>query len=159
MRSSLGRTALVGITVLVAGLVGAGNATASPSKAEFIRKGDALCTDTKRALVPVRARAQAATTLPTDAKWRATADIWVDQIAIQRRFVTKLRALGTPAGDRTAADLVSRVARGVPLAVQIQRGFADRDTTRLPTLLSDYVTFTLELNRRVVAYGFRVCGR
>ena len=81
------------------------------------------------------------------------------QVAIQRRFVTKFRAIGTPPGDRSAADLVSRMARGIPLAVKIQRSFASRDTTRLPAVLSDYLDFTLSLNRRVAAYGFRVCGR
>lgn len=153
------RATLVGITFLVVGLAGAGTASASPSKAEFVRKGDALCTQTKRALVPIRARAQAAKSLPEDAKWRATAEIWADQVAIQRRFVTKFRAIGTPPGDRSAADLVSRMARGIPLAVKIQRSFASRDTTRLPAFLSDYLDFTLNLNRRVAAYGFRVCGR
>ena len=153
------RATRVGITFLVVGLVGAGTADASPSKAEFIRQGDALCTQTKRALVPIRARAQAAKSLPEDAKWRATAEIWADQVAIQRRFVTRFRAIGTPAGDRAATDLVSRMARGIPLAVNIQRSFARRDTTRLPALLSGYLDLTLNLNRRVAAYGFRVCGR
>ena len=157
MRTSL--KAVVAITVLVVSLASAGIAAASPSKAEFIRKGDALCTQTKRALVPIQARAQAAKTLPDDAKWQATAELWADQIAIQRRFVVRFRAIGTPSGDRAATDLISRMARGIPLAVNIQRGYANRDTTRLPTFLSNYVNFTLNLNRRVVAYGFRACGR
>ena len=153
------RATLVGITVLVLSLAGAGTAGASPSKAEFIRKGDGVCTQTKRALIPIRARAQAAKNLPEDAKWQATAEIWADQIAIQRRFVTRFRAIGIPAGDRAATDIVSRMGRGIPLAVDIQRAFASRDTTRLTTALSDYLDFTLNLNRRVAAYGFRGCGR
>jgi hypothetical protein len=138
-------------------------ALASPaaalSKSEFIRRGDALCVQTKRALVPIQARAQAAKSLPTDAKWRATADIWADQIVIQRRFVTRFRAIGTPAGDRAARNLVSGMGRGLTLAANVQGAFARRDTIRLPTYLSDYLRFTLSLNRRVVAYGFRACGR
>jgi hypothetical protein len=98
-------------------------------------------------------------TLPTDAKWQAAADIWADQIAIQRRFIAKFRAIGIPAGDQSANSLVSSMSRGLVLAVDVQRGFADRDSARLPGALSSYVTFTLNLNRRVAAYGFRVCGR
>jgi hypothetical protein len=159
MNPTLTRTTLIGITALLVTLTATGIAQANPSKAEFIRKGDALCTQTKKALAPIQARAQAAKTLPTDAKWQATADIWADQIAIQRRFITKFRAIGTPAGDRTATSLVSTMSKGLTHAVNVQRGFANRDTARLPGALSSYVTFTLNLNRRVALYGFRVCGR
>jgi|SRR6187200_1368649 hypothetical protein len=159
MNSTLRRTTLIGITALLVGLATGGIAQANPSRAEFIRRGDALCTQTKKALAPIRARAQAAKTLPTDAKWQAAADIWADQIAIQRRFIAKFRAIGTPAGDQSANSLVSSMSRGLVLAVNVQRGFADRHSARLPGALSSYVTFTLNLNRRVAAYGFRVCGR
>ena len=73
--------------VAIAVLHGATVAHASPSKAEFIRRGDVICTQTRQALAPIQKRAQAAKSLPTDAKWRATADVWADQIAIQRRFI------------------------------------------------------------------------
>ena len=158
MNLTLTRTLPIGVTALLMSLATAGVAQASPSKAEFIRKGDALCTQTKKALVPIQARAQAAKTLPTDARWQATADIWADQIAIQRRFIAKFHAIGTPAGDRAATSLVASMSKGLTLAVNVQQGFADRDTIRLPTFLSDYVTYLLKLNRRVAAYGFRVCG-
>lgn len=144
---------------IVAALASAGIASAAPSKTEFVRKGDVLCVQTQRALVPLRARAEAAKSLPSEQKWGATANIWADQIVIQRRFVTRFRAIGTPAGDPMARSLVDALARGIPLAVRIQRGFAERDTVGLPKAISDYVTFTVNLNRRVVRYGFRVCGR
>lgn len=153
------RTTLLTSLVVVTFLAGATVAHANPSKAEFIRKGDALCAQTKQALVPVQKRAEAAKSLPTDAKWQATADIWADQIAIHRRFIAKFQAIGTPVGDAAARNLVSKMRRGLTLAVNVRRGFLDRDTIRLPTYLSDYLTFTLSLNRRVAAYGFRVCGR
>jgi len=153
------RTPLIGVTALLISLATTGIAQASPSKAEFIRKGDALCTQTRKALVPIQARAQAAKTLPTDAKWQATADIWADQITVQRRFIAKFRAIGIPAGDPTATSLVTGLSKGLMLAVNVQQGFAARDTIRLPTFLSDYVTYLLKFNRRVALYGFRVCGR
>ena len=159
MKLPLKRIALVGTTTLAVSLASAGIAHASPSKAEFVRRGDALCTQTQKSLAPILARAQAAKSLPTDAKWRATTDIWADQIAIQRRFIARFRAIGTPAGDGAATSLVSGMSKGLTLAVAVQRGFANRDSSRLPASLSNYVTYTLQLNRRVAAYGFRVCGR
>jgi hypothetical protein len=60
MNSTLRRTTLIGITALLVGLATGGIAQANPSRAEFIRRGDALCTQTKKALAPIRARAQAA---------------------------------------------------------------------------------------------------
>lgn len=147
------------ITLFGLALICAAAATAAPTRAEFIRKGDATCAQTQRALLPLRTRAQAAKTLPTELKWRATTDIWADQIAIQRRFVTRFRAIGTPAGDRAARGLVSGLARGVTLAENVRRGFAQRDTTRLSRALPAYLSFTVGLSQRVAAYGFHVCGR
>ena len=144
--------------VAIAVLFGATVAHASPSKAEFIRRGDVICTQTRQALAPIQKRAQAAKSLPTDAKWRATADIWADQIAIQRRFIARFRAIGTPAGDAAARTLVAKMGQGLVLAINVQQAFADRDTARLPAVLSVYITYTLALNRRVATYGFRACG-
>ena len=45
-----------------------------------------------------------------------TAEIWADQIAIQRRFVTRFRAIGIPAGDRAVAALVQSRTVGVEVA-------------------------------------------
>ena len=64
----------------------------------------------------------------------------------------------TPAGDVVAQKLVASLARGVTLAVAVQRGFAERDTAALSRVLPTYITSTLALNKRVVAYGFRRCG-
>ena len=152
------RVGVFAATILVM-CVGIEAAYAAPTKAEFIRKGDAVCRQTQRELVPIRERAQAAKALPQSQQWAATADIWADQIQIQRRFVTRFRAIGLPTGNREAARLVSSLARGVTLATQVQRGFAERDTTALSVALPAYLKYTLSLNRRVVAFGFRVCGR
>jgi hypothetical protein len=146
------------IVILGAVLVTADVALAV-SRGEFIRRGDALCTTVKRQLAPLRVRAEAATSLPEDQKWAAAADIWADQIRIQKRFVARFHAIGLPPDDRRARDLVSGLDRGVVLAVRVQRAFAARNTAALPGALTSYVRFTTDLNRRVRAYGFRVCGR
>lgn len=137
---------------------GAGYA-AAPTKPEFIRKGDALCADVARQLLPIRRRAEAAQSLPQSKQWAAATAIWSDQIAIQQRFNAKFRAIGVPAGDSRAPRLVLDLDRGLVLARRVRDGFARRNTTALATALPAYVEFTLALNRRVRAYGFRVCGR
>ena len=86
-----------------------------------------MCVQTQRALVPIRARAEAAKGLPSEQKWGATADIWLARSDRYRRFVTRFRVIGTPAGDQVA-QLVTGLAPGIPLAVKIHRGFAERDT-------------------------------
>jgi hypothetical protein len=137
----------------------AGLAVASPTRVEFIRKGDALCAQTKSQLLPIRDRAQAAKSLPPSRQWAAVADIYADQIVIQRQFALKFNAIGTPAGDAVAAGLVSKFAKGILLAVRVQRGFATHDAAALQTALPAYLRFTLDLNKHVVAYGFHTCGK
>ena len=144
---------------VAAACIWTGLASAAPTRAEFIREGDVVCTQVKRELLPLRMRAQAAKLLPESGKWAATARIWADQIRIQRRFVARFKAIGTPANDKAARQLVGGLARGVPLAVRVQTGFAQRNTTALSTALPAYLNHTLTLNRRVAAYGFRACGR
>jgi hypothetical protein len=147
--------------ILVVFLAWSAAATAAtmPTRAEFIRKGDALCTQVKRELVPVRRRAEAAQNLPESEQWAEVADIWSDQIRIQRRFVRRFHDLGVPANDRRARELVNGLDRGVVLSVRVQRAFATRNEPAIPKALNDYVRFTLTLNAKVRAYGFRVCGR
>ena len=146
------------VALALSALAGAANA-ATPTKREFIRKGDALCASIARELVPIRQRAEAAKSLPQSRQWAAATSIWSDQIAIQLRFNTKFRAIGVPAGDATAGRLVSSLDRGVVLARKVRDGFARRDVNALASSLPAYLQYTLALNRRIQAYGFRVCGR
>jgi hypothetical protein len=144
---------------LVMACVCAGAAQAAPTRTEFIRKGDAACAQTKRELVPLVARAQQAKVLPQSEQWAAAAALWADQIRIQKRFVVRFKAIGTPAGDTVAQKLVASLASGVTLAIRVQRGFAERNQVLLSTALPAYLRFTLALNKRVAAYGFHTCGR
>jgi hypothetical protein len=145
--------------LVLAALTAAQAGAAVPSRGEFIRKGDALCARVKREMTPVVARAEEARKLPESRQWAAVADIWADQIAIQRRFVARFRALGAPRNDRAARQIVAGLDRGVVLAERVGKAFATRNTAAIPSALRAYLEFTLSTNRRVVAYGFRVCGR
>jgi hypothetical protein len=137
----------------------ASDASAASTKAEFIKRGDALCTSMARELAPLRRRAEAAKSLPQEKQWAAATAIWSDQIRIQVRFNRQLRAIGPPPNDATARSLLAQLDRGVILARRIRDAFADRRITSLASALPAYLHFTLKLNRRVSAYGFRVCGR
>jgi hypothetical protein len=134
-------------------------ASAAPTKSQFIRQGDALCLQAKRQLVPLQQKAQAAKSLPRAQMWSAVTRLWSAQLVIQQRFVTRFRAIGTPAHDASAQSLVADLVRGVALAKRVRDAFAARNTVALNTALPGYISHTLQLNRRVVRYGFRICGR
>jgi hypothetical protein len=154
----VGKLALL-IAVMGLGLtLSVGAAFAAPTKAQFIRQGDALCRDVQRELAPLVRRAQAAKSLPESQQWGAAQRLWADQIRIQARFNARLRAVGVPTGDSKARSIVSGLDRGLVLARRVRDAFARRSTTSLAVALPEYVRFTLSLNRRVVAYGFKVCG-
>ena len=155
----VGKLALL-ISVLGLGLVlSVGAAHAAPTKAQFIRQGDSLCRDVQRELAPLVRRAQAAKSLPERQQWAAAERLWADQIQIQARFTRRLRAVGVPTGDSRARSIVLGLDRGLVLARRVRDAFARRSTTSLAVALPEYVRFTMSLNRRVVAYGFNVCGR
>lgn len=147
------------VAVAIVGFVLPVNASAAPTKAQFIRQGDALCRSVQRELAPLRRQAEAAKSLPEAQKWAAVTRLWTNQIQIQRRFVARFRSLGVPVGDSRARGLVSGLRHGLVLAIRVRDGFAARSTTAVATALPAYLRFTLSLNRRVVAYGFKVCGR
>lgn len=153
---------LVFVLVAIASLALAGTAAtavAATTKAEFIKRGDALCVNVAKELAPLRRRAEAAQNLPQAKQWAAATAIWSDQIRVQVSFNQRLRAIGAPPGDATALNLLAQLDRGVVLARRIRDAFADRRVTALASALPAYLQFTLKLNRQVSAYGFRVCGR
>ncbi len=136
----------------------ASTASAASTKAEFIKRGDALCAGMAKELAPLRRRAEAAYALPESRRMAAAAAIWGDQIRIQVTFNQRLRAVGAPPDDAAARRLLGQLDRGVVLARRIQSAFADGRIASLASALPAYLDFTLKLNRQVRAYGFRVCG-
>ena len=153
----MGRLACL-IAVIFLNLVFAVSAAiAAPTKAQFIQKGDALCGQVQRELAPLRRQAQAARSLPVSQQWAAAERLWADQIRIQARFNTRLRAVGLPSGDSEARGIVSGLDRGLVLARRVRDRFAAKSAT-VGVALTAYLRFTVSLNRRVAAYGFNVCG-
>jgi hypothetical protein len=141
-----------------AALIAPASASAAPTRAEFIRKGDALCRHVQAQLAPLRRKADAAKSLPAAKQWSAVTQIWNMQVAIQSRFNARFHALGVPTRDMAARRLVAGLDQGLTLAREIRDAFASRDTTTLRDRLPAYLRFTLNLNHRVAAYGFTACG-
>jgi hypothetical protein len=158
MISCVGKLALAFTFAVLALTVSVAAAVAAPTKGQFIRQGDTLCAQVKRELVPLRRQATAAKSLPRSQMWAAVTRLWSAQIQIQRRFISRFHRIGVPANDSRARALVSGLDRGIGLAIRVRDAFAARDTSALSTMLPAYVRYTASLNRRVVAYGFRVCG-
>jgi hypothetical protein len=155
----VGKLALMITALGLALALSAGAALAAPTKAQFIRQGDAICRQVQRELVPLASRAQAVKSLPVSQQWAAAERLWADQIRIQARFTARLRAIGVPRGDSKARSIVLGLDRGLVLARRVRDAFARRSTTSLAAALPEYIRFTMSLNRRVAAYGFKVCGR
>jgi len=146
------------IAALVIALLSTGAAAAAPSRAEFIRRGDDLCAQAKRQLLPLRRDAEAAKALPREQMWAAATRLWTKQLSIQSRFVSRFRALGLPRGDTNARVIVAGLGRGLVLTRRVRDAFAARSTPRLASGLRTFLGYTVTLNRKVVAYGFVICG-
>jgi len=156
---TVGKLAML-IAVTALGLVlSAGAAAAAPTKAQFIRQGDILCQQVQQELAPLVRRAQAAKSLPAGRQWAAAQSLWAEQIQIQTRFTARLRAIGFPPRDAKARGIVLGLDHGLMLARRVRDAFSRRSTTSLAVTLPEYIRFTVSLNRRVAAYGFKVCGR
>ena len=157
---SVRRLVVIVVATVSLALAGtASSAVAASTKAEFIKRGDALCAGMAKQLAPLRRRAEAAYALPESRRMAAAAEIWGDQIRIQVTFNQRLRAIGAPPDDAAASNLLVQLDRGVVLARRIRSAFADGRIASLASALPAYIEFTLKLNRQVRAYGFRVCGR
>ena len=84
---------------------------------------------------------------------------WAERWSSAVTFRTaRLRAVGVPTGDSKARSIVLGLDRGLVLARRVRDAFARRSTTSLAVTLPEYIRFTMSLNRRVAAYGFKVCG-
>jgi hypothetical protein len=156
---SVVRITIAAASSTVVALLAPLTADAAPTRAQFIRQGDALCRQVQRQLVPLRRQAEAAKSLPEAKQWAAVTRIWTAQVKIQASFNARFQALGVPGRDSDARSIVSGLDGALVLARRVRDAFAAHDTGALAGSLPAYVRFTLNLNRRVAAYGFTACGR
>ena len=150
------RWCLLALLLLAAGC--GGSAEATPTRAEFISQGDAVCAQTQQELRAVLARAQSARSMPQGADVNVLMGIWEDQVDLHKEFVADMKAIGTPVGDEVADGLIASLDYGLDLAEDVQDALDDRDAAAIATALPAYLNLTATLNMRLVAYGFRRCG-
>ncbi|MEA2389743.1 MAG: hypothetical protein QOG41_2516 [Thermoleophilaceae bacterium] len=143
---ALGMLAAGAVLAVVAGCGGG----SGPSKAEFVKKADALCAQTNKAHPPKPA--------PKNAK-EASA-IWTEEGAIRRDLDKGLRALDVP-GDAKSAFAAYNAGTAKILAA-IDRMAADAKANDEKKFGVDQKVFDTEAAARekaAIKIGFKTCGR
>jgi hypothetical protein len=131
---------------------------ATPTKSEYLARGDAICARAQVKLAPITARAQAPVPAGEN-RYSHAAEIWTDQNAILERFARELAGLGAPEGDRERVrQFLLTLAEGSQFGREI---IAVLDRGRQPPsdVLQAYFEATLRGNALARGYGFQVCGR
>jgi hypothetical protein len=142
----LGMLAALTALVLVAGCGG----SSGPSKAEFVKKADALCAQINKAHPPKPA--------PKNAKEAAA--IWTEEGTIRRELDKKLNGLDVPDASKSAFDAYKAGTQKILAA--IDRMAADAKANNEKKFDVDQKTFDAEAARReesAIKLGFKTCGR
>ena len=139
---------LVAALVALAALAGCGDS--GPSKAEFVKKADALCAQTNKAHPPKPA--------PKNAKEASQQQ--GEEIKIRQDLDDKLRDLDVPDGSKDDFDAYNDGTKKIIAA--IGRMKSDAENNREGRYAADSQTFEKEAAAReklAVKLGFKTCGR
>jgi hypothetical protein len=137
------------------------NAGPTPSKAAFIRQGDAVCREILKEAEKIDEQAAAigASDLSNENTQRTAARIWSEQIALTRKFKNKLEALGAPEGaENEVSELVATLEKAIALGDQIRTQLAAGQITDTATYVEEYANVVAEGNQQAQSFGFKVCG-
>ena len=143
---ALGILAALAAAVAVAGCGG----DSGPSKAEFVKKADALCAQINKAHPPKPA--------PKNAKEAAA--IWTEEGGIRRDLDKKLRELEVP--DDVKSDFAAYNAGTEKILAAIDRMAADAKANDEKKFGADQKTFDTEAavrEKSAIKLGFKTCGR
>jgi hypothetical protein len=142
----LGMAAALAALALVAGCGG----DSGPSKAEFVKKADALCAQINKAHPPKPA--------PKNAKEAGA--IWTEEGAIRRDLDKGLKDLDVPDSEKSAFDAYNAGTQKILAA--IDRMAADAKANNEKKFGVDQKTFDTEAAAReksAIKLGFKTCGR
>ena len=143
---TLGMLAAIAATAAVAGCGG----SSGPSKAEFVKKADALCAQINKAHPPK----------PGAKTLRGAAPIWTEEGGIRRELDGKLRKLDIP--DAAKSDFDAYNAGTVKILAAIDKMAADAKAGDEKKFGVDQKTFDTESTARekpAIKLGFKTCGR
>ena len=138
--------AAIAATAAVAGCGG----SSGPSKAEFVKKADALCAQINKAHPPKPA--------PKNAKEAAA--IWTEEGTIRRELDKKLRGLDVP--DDAKSDFDAYNAGTQKILATIDSMAADAKANDEKKFTADQKQFDAEAAARekaAIKLGFKTCGR
>lgn len=123
---------------------------ASPAKAAFISKGNAVCGSMNNQL-------DSLTSPGTDPT--SEADYLTQSSAISASALKQLRALTVPPGDEAKLAALFQQIDGIQIRVgQLIAALRSGDQTTAGTLTNDLRTLSLAVNQAFTDYGLTVCG-
>ena len=133
----------------------------TPSRAAFIRQGDAVCREILKEAEKIDEQAAAigASDLSNENTQKSAARIWSQQIALTRKFKNRLEALGAPAGaENEVSEMVATLEEAIALGDQIRTQLAAGQITDTPTYVEEYANVVAQGNQQAQDFGFKVCG-
>ena len=143
---TLGVFAALVALVAVAGCGG----DSGPSKAEFVKKADAICAQINKAHPPK----------PAPKNSKEAAAIWTEEGTIRRELDTKLKAVKAPDNLKKDFDAYNAGTQRIIAAIDKMR--ADAEANKEKKYTADSKVFEQEATSReriAVKLGFKTCGR
>jgi hypothetical protein len=136
---------LLAVTALLAGCGSSG-----PSKADFVKKADAVCAQTNKAHPPK----------PNPKSPKEAAAQQAEEITIRRELDTKLKAVKPPDNLKKDFDAYNAGTQRIIAAIDKMR--ADAQANKEKKYAADSKVFEQEATSReriAVKLGFKTCGR
>jgi hypothetical protein len=128
----------------------AGCGSSGPSKADFVKKADALCAETNKANPPK----------PQPKSSKEAAAQQAEEVTIRTELDKKLKGLDVP--DSEKKDLDSYNAQTQQIIAAIKRMKADAEKNDEKAYVTDSKAFETAATARekaAIKLGFRTCGR
>jgi hypothetical protein len=132
-----------------------------PSRAEFIRKGDAVCRQILKEAEKIDEQAAAISfsELSNKNTQKVAARIWAQQIALTRKFKNRLESFGAPPGsENEVSELIATLEKAIGLGEEIRGQLASGRIDDTPVFVQEYASVVEQGNQQAQSFGFEVCG-
>ncbi|HEX6389586.1 MAG TPA: hypothetical protein VFZ89_09065 [Solirubrobacteraceae bacterium] len=149
------------IAAVLAALVVAGCGDDGPTKDDFAARADAVCREGNRALAPLDDQVADVQRDSDQRKvFAAMARLTRRSVTMSARYVDRLDALETPAGDRDRLKgWIADVRRQLTLIGELGDAFAAHDQAAIVRLSEQIDALNTRNNRFAASYGMRECAR
>lgn len=151
--------AVLGTVILVVAGCGDGDKKsfgATPTKAEYIEKADAICSDGKSQAKPVKDQLDA---LPADARVKDAVPAIEDGLRVTRETLKRLRAVQRPAEDRAALDSYFASLEKTDVAgEQLLAAAKTNDLAKVKQVGAGNPALKADRKRLATQFGFKHCA-